>query len=83
MMRVTSSYKNRKGSHQYNEDGEDFIVSNESPMNRQDSRASAYRREGSHRKESGGRGDNLASVKWPTRLLSLVHPFNLDENVDH
>lgn len=26
--------------------------------------------------------DTLASVKWPTRLLSLVHPFNLDEYID-
>mmetsp|Transcript_39544 Transcript_39544/g.38052 ORF Transcript_39544/g.38052 Transcript_39544/m.38052 type:complete len:125 (+) Transcript_39544:3112-3486(+) len=25
---------------------------------------------------------NFASLKWPTRLLSLVHPFNLDENID-
>jgi hypothetical protein len=21
-------------------------------------------------------------MKWPTRILSLVHPFNLDETVD-
>jgi hypothetical protein len=26
--------------------------------------------------------DTLASCKWPTRLLSLVHPFNIDINVD-
>ena len=25
---------------------------------------------------------NFASLKWPTRFLSLVHPFNLDENID-
>jgi len=26
--------------------------------------------------------DSFANIKWPTRLLSLVHPFNLDEDVD-
>jgi hypothetical protein len=26
--------------------------------------------------------ENLSSMKWPTRILSLVHPFNLDETVD-
>ena len=24
----------------------------------------------------------LTANKWPTRLISLVHPFNLDEMVD-
>jgi hypothetical protein len=26
--------------------------------------------------------DNFTTIRWPTRLLSLVHPFNLDEGVD-
>ena len=26
--------------------------------------------------------DYLQNSKWPTRLLSLVHPFTLDENLD-
>lgn len=25
---------------------------------------------------------SFASIKWPTRILSLVHPFNLDEGID-
>lgn len=24
----------------------------------------------------------LSNCKWPTRLLSLIHPFNIDVNVD-
>lgn len=23
--------------------------------------------------------DSLSKVQWPTRLLSLIHPFNIDE----
>ncbi len=26
--------------------------------------------------------DSFAQIKWPTRLLSLVHPFYLDPDVD-
>lgn len=26
--------------------------------------------------------DSFANIRWPTQLLSLVHPFNLDEVVD-
>jgi hypothetical protein len=26
--------------------------------------------------------DNLFNHKWPTRLLSLIHPFNIDIGVD-
>lgn len=26
--------------------------------------------------------DNLQKIQWPTRLLSLIHPFNIDEQVD-
>ena len=34
--------------------------------------------ESSH--DSGAEG--LARYKWPVRLLSLIHPFNIDMNVD-
>jgi hypothetical protein len=26
--------------------------------------------------------ESLANHKWPVRLLSLIHPFNIDVNVD-
>jgi hypothetical protein len=26
--------------------------------------------------------DYLQNSKWPTRLMALVHPFSLDENLD-
>jgi hypothetical protein len=26
--------------------------------------------------------DHFQTCKWPTRLLALVHPFTLDENLD-
>ena len=26
--------------------------------------------------------DHLSKIQWPTRLLSLMHPFNIDEQVD-
>jgi len=29
-----------------------------------------------------GEHHNFVGFKWPTRLLSLIHPFNMDENVD-
>jgi hypothetical protein len=36
------------------------------------------------RSSQGNKGDveSLANQKWPVRLLSLIHPFNIDVNVD-
>jgi hypothetical protein len=33
---------------------------------------------GTHKMET----ESLSNTKWPTRLLSLMHPFNIDVNVD-
>ena len=86
MKRVSNQIKSnsRRPSGQFNEDGEHAIIANDigtaSPMA---ARASILRRDNSLRRSSTSRNpDSLVGIKWPTRLLSLVHPFNLDEEID-
>lgn len=41
-------------------------------------RPSKFEKRPMHKVES----DTLFNYKWPTRLLSLIHPFNIDIGVD-
>ncbi len=34
------------------------------------------------KQQSNNQSEPLTQVKWPTRLLSLLHPFNVDVNLD-
>lgn len=66
----------------YDDDEFDIVAKEEQKFNTKTPkpRNSKFERRGSqtHKMEN----ESLANNKWPVRLLSLIHPFNIDITVD-